>query len=81
MAGIIAFHIVMLLLLMCIATRVVPAHVVSTMVAVLHKSIGITTPPESQVRIIALVWVGSVIVMVDGCLLLLVFMTTFSSAR
>jgi hypothetical protein len=81
MVGIIAFHIVMLLLLMCIAMRIVPTRIVSAMVAVLHKSIGITTPSERQVRTIALVWVGSIIVIVDGCLLLLVFMTTLSSAR
>lgn len=81
MAGIVAFHIVMLLLLMCIATRIVPTRIVSTMVAVLHKSIGITTPSESQMRMIALVWVASIIVIVDGCLLLLVFMTTFSITR
>jgi hypothetical protein len=81
MAGIVAFHIVMLLLLACVAARIVPTELLTTLVGVLHKSIGITTPNENQVRTIALIWVGSTIVIVDGCLLLLVFVTRFSTAR
>ena len=75
MAGFVVFHVLTLLLGIGIVTRVVPVEVVSNMLGYLHKTIGITTPRSEQVRTIALIWLGSVIVIVDGCLLLLVFIT------
>jgi hypothetical protein len=75
MAGFVVFHVLMLLLAIGIVSRVVPAEVISNLLGYLHKTIGITTPRAEQVRTIALIWLGSVIVIVDGCLLLLVFIT------
>jgi hypothetical protein len=41
----------------------------------LHNTIGITAPPLEQVRAIVLIWIASTVVIVDGCLALLVFIT------
>jgi predicted 2-oxoglutarate/Fe(II)-dependent dioxygenase YbiX len=79
MVGIIAFHVLMLALGIVIATRLVSLQAVGNLLGYLHKSIGITTPATEQVRTVALIWIGSVIVMVDGCLFLLLFITRMSS--
>jgi hypothetical protein len=73
MAGIVVFHVLMLLIGLGILSRVISPQLVSNMLGYLHKTIGITTPPVEQVRMVALIWLGSVIVIVDGCLFLLVF--------
>jgi hypothetical protein len=76
MVGLIVFHVLMGVLGVGILSGVVPTELVTTMLGYLHNTIGISTPPEKQVRTIALVWIGSMIVIVDGCLLLLVFITS-----
>ena len=76
MIGIVAFHVFMLLLGTGVATRIVPAHRVSDLLGYLHTSIGITTPRPEQVRMIGLIWIGSTVVIVDGCLLLLLFIAS-----
>ncbi len=81
MIAIVAFHIVMLLLGLGIMSRVVPPELVSNMLGYLHKTIGITTPSLQQVRTVALIWIGSTVVIVDGCLFLLVFITSLSNSR
>jgi hypothetical protein len=81
MTGIAAFHIVMLLLGIGVATRSVSAERVATTLSYLHKSIGITTPSAQQSRMVALIWIGSVIVIVDGCVFLLLFITSMSNSR
>jgi len=80
MIAIVAFHIVMLLLGLGIMSRVVPPELVSNMLGYLHKTIGITTPSLQQVRTVALIWIGSTVVIVDGCLFLLVFITSLSNS-
>jgi hypothetical protein len=79
MAAIVVFHALMLLLGLGIVSRVVPPQLVSDMLGYLHKTIGITPPSPEQLRMVALIWVGSVIVIVDGCLFLLVFITRLSN--
>jgi len=81
MVGIIAFHVLMLLLGLLIVSRVVAVERVSNALGYLHKTIGITTPSREQVRMVALIWVGSVIIIVDGCLFLLVFIARLSTTR
>ncbi|MBZ5665434.1 MAG: hypothetical protein LAO30_12600 [Acidobacteriia bacterium] len=76
MIGIVAFHILMLLLCLGIATRIVPAQRISDLLGYLHTTIGITTPRLEQVRMIALIWIGSTVLIVDGCLLLLLFIAS-----
>jgi hypothetical protein len=75
MIGIVGFHVLMLLLGLGIVVRVISAERVSNALSYLHTTIGITTPPLEQVRMIAVIWIGSTVVIVDGCLLLLVFIT------
>jgi hypothetical protein len=79
MGAIVAFHILMLLLGVGIASRVLPVESVGNALGYVHKAIGITTPPPRQTRMIALVWIGSILIIVDGCLLLLVFLTSSSN--
>jgi hypothetical protein len=79
MVAIVVFHVVMLLLGLGIGSRVVSTELVSNMLGYLHKTIGITTPSLKQVRTVALIWIGSTIIIVDGFLFLLVFITKLST--
>ncbi|MGA7851650.1 MAG: hypothetical protein WCA13_21335 [Terriglobales bacterium] len=79
MVGIVVFHALMLFLGLGIVSRVVPAQLISNMLGYLHKTIGITTPSMEQVRMVALIWIGSVIIIVDGCLFLLVLIAKLST--
>jgi len=72
MIGIIVFHVLMAAVALGIVARIVPAQLISGALGYLHTAIGITTPRPEQVRMIALIWMGSTVVIVDGCLLLLV---------
>jgi hypothetical protein len=76
MAAIVVFHILMILLGLGIVGRVVPLESVANALSYVHKTIGITTPPMAQTRMIALVWIGSITIIADGCLLLLVFIAS-----
>jgi hypothetical protein len=69
----------MLLIGLGIVVRAVPPQLVSSLLGYLHNTIGITTPAPEQVRMIALIWIGSVIIIVDGCLFLLVLITRLSN--
>ena len=75
MAGIFAFHLLMLLLGLGILSQVVPSQVVDNVLGYLHNTIGITAPPPQKVRTVTLIWMGSTIVIVDGALFMLVFFT------
>jgi hypothetical protein len=79
MVGIVVFNVLMIALGLTVLARVVPRERVSNTLGYLHNSIGITTPPLEQVRMIALIWIGSVIVIVDGCIFLLVFIASMSN--
>jgi hypothetical protein len=81
MVLIVIFHVLMLLVGLGIVSRVIPTQLVSDMLGYLHKTIGITTPSSEQVRMVGVIWIGSVIVIVDGCLCLLVLITNFSNSR
>jgi hypothetical protein len=76
MLSIAIFHALALLLVVGIVTRLVPPNFVGEMLVYLHKSIGITTPSQNQVRMVALIWIASAVIIVDGCILLLVFITS-----
>ena len=80
MVAIVVFHVVMLLLGLGIGSRVVSTELVSNVLGYLHKTIGITTPSLKQVRTVALIWIGSTIIIVDGFLFLLVFITSLSNS-
>ena len=81
MVGILTFHVVLALLAVAIATKIVPPDRVGTTLGYLHNAIGITTPSPDRVRMVALIWIGSAIIIVDGCLFLLVFIASTSMTR
>jgi len=76
MIGIVVINVVMLLLCAMVGTRIVPSSVLTSVLDWLHNTIGITSPPRERVRMAALIWMGSTIVIVDGALFMLVFFTT-----
>lgn len=76
----VGFHVLMLLLSLAIASRVVSTQRVSNLLGYLHNMIGITIPAAEQVRTVAIIWIASTVVIVDGCLLLLVILTSLTSA-
>ena len=75
MVAIIAFHILISLLATAILVRLIPQTLVVDALGYLHSTVGITTPPAPKARAFALVWLASTVVIVDGCLALLVFIT------
>jgi len=79
MVAIVVFHVVMLLLGLGVGSRLVSTDLVSNVLGYLHKTIGITTPSLEQVRMVALIWIGAAIIIVDGFLFLLVFITRLSN--
>jgi hypothetical protein len=46
------------------------------MIGVLHKTIGITLPSPEQERMVAVIWIASMIVIGNGMLFLLLFLTS-----
>ena len=75
MVAIIAFHILISLLATAILVRLIPQTLVVDALGYLHSTVGITTPPAPKARAFALVWLASTVVIVDGCLALLFFIT------
>jgi hypothetical protein len=78
MTGIIIFNVLMVALAAAVAVRLVPPSRIATTLEWLHAIIGITPPAPDKAWIFALVWIGSMIVIVDGLLLMLVFLTLHS---
>ena len=76
MISIIVFHAVLVLIGIGILSRVVPQEAVSDALGYLHTTIGITTPSAGQVRMFALIWIGSTIVIADGCVFLMLLIAT-----
>ena len=81
MVIVVAFHVLMFLLVVGIVSRGIPEDLVSGLIGYLHSTIGITAPRANQVRAITLVWIGSIIALVDGCLLLLLFIAASLSSK
>jgi hypothetical protein len=76
MIGILLFNVLAIALAVSVGVGLIPAKQTSSLLGWLHGIIGITPPPPDQTRTFAVVWIGSLIVIVDGLLLLLVFLTT-----
>jgi hypothetical protein len=76
MIGIVVFNVVMLALGAAVGSGLVPANPIRAALDWLHNTIGITSPPEEKVRMVALLWLASIIVIVDGVLFMLVFFTS-----
>jgi hypothetical protein len=80
MLTIVLFHLLMLVLGLSIGTGIVRLQLVSDLLGYLHNTIGITTPSLENVKMIALIWIGSLIIIVDGCIFLLVSITRLSNS-
>ena len=76
MIGIVAFNVVMLALCAAVGSGFVPANLISATLYWVHNTIGITSPPAHKERMVAVIWIGSTVVIVDGVLFMLVFFTT-----
>jgi hypothetical protein len=77
----IAFHVVAVSLGLGIVSRMLPMQLVGDLIGYLHKSIGITTPSPAQVKMAALIWIGSAIIGVDGILVFFFIIASMSRAR
>ena len=75
MIGILTANVVLVLLAAGIASGLLPARTFSGAVAILHYTVGITLPPPDKERAVAVIWIGSMIVIGDGTLFLLVLLT------
>jgi hypothetical protein len=73
---IIALNVVLVLFALGIASGILPAKAFSGAVTVLHKTVGITLPTPDKERTVAVIWIGSMIVIGDGILFLLVVLTS-----
>jgi len=75
MVAIICFHLLIVILAIGVLARLIPQNLVESTLGYLHGTVGITVPPVQQARTFALVWIGVALVIVDGCLALLFFIT------
>jgi hypothetical protein len=76
MIGVIVLNVVMLALTAAVGSRLVPVKPIRAALDWTHNTVGITSPPEEKVRLVALLWLASIIVIVDGVLFMLVFFTS-----
>jgi hypothetical protein len=74
MIGLLVFNAIMVLLAAGIGSQVIPARLYQGLLVMLHNTVGITTPPPNKEWLVALIWIATVTVIVDGMLLLLVFL-------
>ncbi len=74
MIGIVIFNVFMIAVGAGVASQIVPKRLFSPLLIALHNTIGITTPPPEKLRMFALIWIASLVVLVDGLLFLLVFL-------
>ncbi|HWZ82561.1 MAG TPA: hypothetical protein VNW47_08055 [Terriglobales bacterium] len=72
---ILTINVVMVLFALGIGSGILPSKVFSGAVTVLHKTVGITLPTADKERTVAVIWLGSMIVIGDGILFLLVALT------
>ena len=59
------FNALMLLLGIGVARKIVPIKLLSGFITGLHYTVGISTPTPEQVRRAVLVWIASVVIIVD----------------
>jgi hypothetical protein len=73
--SIVLFNIVMVALGAATGSGIMPTSLIGAVLDWTHNTVGITSPPPEKARMVALIWIGSTIVIVDGTLLMLVFFT------
>lgn len=75
MIAILVANVVLIVLALGIGCRILPTKAFSGAVTVLHKTIGITLPSPDKERIVAVIWIASLLVIFDGILAMLLFLT------
>jgi hypothetical protein len=70
MLYIIAFNVLMIVIVVGAIKRVLPIDFLTNLITGLHYTIGITVPPPDQVRRAAIVWIVSVVIIIDVLLAL-----------
>lgn len=79
--GVLVFNALLIGLAICVATQAIPTRIFHGMLAALHGSIGISTPPETgtetrrmrNVRLAVIIWIASALIIVDGMLYLMTY--------
>jgi hypothetical protein len=59
------FNGLMLLLAIGVIAKVIPVHFLTGFITGLHYTIGISTPTQAQVRRAVIVWIVSIVIIVD----------------
>ena len=75
MVAIFVANVVLVLIVLGIGCGILPAKVYRGAVIVLHKIIGITLPSPDKERIVAVIWVSSLLIIGDGILIMLLLLT------
>jgi hypothetical protein len=73
MRWVVAFNALLILLALAVARGVVPLGALSGLVEGFHATIGITPPTQNQLRWVVVVWIASVLLIIDGMLLLFLY--------
>ncbi len=73
MTVLLVFNLALLLLSAATFAGLMPARLSNGLVFLLHIIMGITTPTEKQARVLLIVWFISILVIVDGVALLMVY--------
>jgi hypothetical protein len=76
MLYVLALNILAIALAALVGFGLVSSARVGSMLEWLHAIIGITPPTTERVRAIAIVWIGLTIALMDGLLVMLVYLTT-----
>jgi len=58
-----------------IAAQILPSRMYTDALTILHNTIGISPPTEQNARMVALLWIGSLLLITDVLLFMLVFLT------
>jgi hypothetical protein len=74
--GVIIFNLIVILLAVGVARKMLPIKLLTSLLAGLHNTLGITVPTENQARMALLIWLAAAIIIVDGIGFLLVYVLT-----
>ncbi len=74
MVALIVFNVVMIAVAVVVGV-LIPPRLLTQALYGLHVSVGITAPTPRNARMVALIWIATVIATVDGMALLLVLLT------
>jgi len=75
MAALVFFNALMVLVGAGIGSQVVPTKFFRGLLTMLHNTVGITTPSPDKERMVAVIWIATVTLIVDGMVFLLLFLT------